>query len=1081
MCDRKFQVNYLVKYISGKEEHQVVNVAATKDMTEVGLTTEGHAHEKITGCNLVNKTKEGANTGREICLAELVWFLLGLPYTYCNAEFAQVSTLPLESRVGVRRQFKRVSKLLSGECVDDIGAVRGRLIAGLPDWRRFSDDQLVHIEDYRTSPYWCDLTSSFNVRPPELVMFDDLQLYCECFVADGTQECDFEVDVGKQLWLDGLSRRILLRSCSVRKAVDFVTSKAESGDIRAAEMLEAVFDPIGRGDPDFVQRFVQETDAQQVVSVISLVKPFDRTKFLSHLCMSLGRYRSEVDLFCNGAMTTAFIKAGLLPNTSSFTRADVLSILCRYILEDLRFHPISARQFAKYIKAAFTALSDLINDNVVGDQTPCVTDIMLKEQATDAVTKKEQIRRANLVAALQDDPAICNSLPDNLLTASLASPLEWKPEIVLVGNISEEAVVEQSAALDCCVKAIDRFVNVACRGVRFPCLLGRAGSGKSHVLKLGLAYALSKGLQCELLSFTSERARKLGGSHMHLVFPFGVNHSRVSFTHDLVASCMASLDKDQMKMSMLKRTDVFIFEELGLLSAEYFSALDNVLRLIMDNSSPMGGKLFISCGDSKQLPPIDGRPIWASLNMCTMMHVFKFSCDVRAREDEILQQLNSDCRRTLTSDECKAVADTILRECRFEKDWSTVPDIAVRIVPTKAAEAKVMTEFLRNRETKSYTAIDQVQNGALWERATERITAILNKNCYEYDVCKLYVNAVVRMTYNRRQDGETIFSQGQVAVVVALPDDTKEFNDQRLTLRLAPPGRRQIDPSDIDDDWRQVVVPPRCTLPILVGKGLQMGRRFQFPVRYYLASTCHRIQGDTVPLLATEMSSSRKEYKMWQREQFAVLISRVQRCQDIIFVGNPAETRIAIEKIMRRTSKWDALIEHYLTELNVAVHRDGARRLALDVHPFLPIYRELPAAGCTCAYMLVSLSSVARCYIGQTTDLRRTLNKHNTGFGVPETSNTALQPWGVYAFVYGFEDNTDDDGRQSRVQFAAEWAEAMRIPNQNPALVYGIGEKITDKWVRNYAYKLTIVKCGQYTVSAGEQQRTIATLARLQF
>ena len=54
MCDRKFQVSYLVKYISGKEEHQVVKVAATKDTTEVSLTTEGHAHEKITGCKLVN-------------------------------------------------------------------------------------------------------------------------------------------------------------------------------------------------------------------------------------------------------------------------------------------------------------------------------------------------------------------------------------------------------------------------------------------------------------------------------------------------------------------------------------------------------------------------------------------------------------------------------------------------------------------------------------------------------------------------------------------------------------------------------------------------------------------------------------------------------------------------------------------------------------------------------------------------------------------------------------------------------------------------------------------------------------------
>jgi len=120
--------------------------------------------------------------GREICLAEVVWFLLGLPYTHCNADFVHVATVPLENRAGVLRQYKKMPKVLSAESTDDVEAVCGRLIADLPEWRRLSADQLAHVDDYRTSPYWCDVTSSFNVRPPELVFFDDLQLYAECFV-----------------------------------------------------------------------------------------------------------------------------------------------------------------------------------------------------------------------------------------------------------------------------------------------------------------------------------------------------------------------------------------------------------------------------------------------------------------------------------------------------------------------------------------------------------------------------------------------------------------------------------------------------------------------------------------------------------------------------------------------------------------------------------------------------------------------------------------------------------------------------------------------------------------------------------
>jgi hypothetical protein len=68
MCDRKFQVSYLVKYISGKEEHQLVDVAASKDMTQVTLHTQPHAHEKITHCQQItaNKRQKSSTFGREI-------------------------------------------------------------------------------------------------------------------------------------------------------------------------------------------------------------------------------------------------------------------------------------------------------------------------------------------------------------------------------------------------------------------------------------------------------------------------------------------------------------------------------------------------------------------------------------------------------------------------------------------------------------------------------------------------------------------------------------------------------------------------------------------------------------------------------------------------------------------------------------------------------------------------------------------------------------------------------------------------------------------------------------------------------
>jgi PIF1-like helicase len=298
-------------------------------------------------------------------------------------------------------------------------------------------------------------------------------------------------------------------------------------------------------------------------------------------------------------------------------------ILRRYVLEDLLFHPISARQFGRYLKAAVTTLVDLFHNDVLGDYSPTITDIMLKEQASEVLKQQEFGRRKALVDALFDDTAVAQYLPLELRDPT-SEIINYSPRVAQVSGISDAAFAEQQSALACCIRAIDNFLQPTCRGVKFPCLVGRPGSGKSHILKLAVVYCLCKNLRVEMMAWTSERARKVGGSHLHLVFPLAVTNNRLSFSQDIVNDCLRRLERDTSRREMLKRTDVFIFEEIGLLSAEYFVALDAVLRVLMANGLPWGGKLLLSCGDAKQLPPVEGTMIWSSVNMCTMMEVFVF-------------------------------------------------------------------------------------------------------------------------------------------------------------------------------------------------------------------------------------------------------------------------------------------------------------------------------------------------------------------------------------------------------------------------------------------------------------------------
>ena len=140
---------------------------------------------------------------------------------------------------------------------------------------------------------------------------------------------------------------------------------------------------------------------------------------------------------------------------------------------------------------------------------------------------------------------------------------------------------------------------------------------------------------------------------------------------------------------------------------------------------------MISSGDAKQLPAVTGQCIWSSIQMITEMQILQFKCDVCAR-DVNLQFLNSECRRNLDRLEAEIVADCLLDNCVIVASWSDVPDNVVRIVSTRAAEKKVMDEFLVNKVTRDFAAVDEVQNNTSWVPAADHVSRRLDGAVYEY-------------------------------------------------------------------------------------------------------------------------------------------------------------------------------------------------------------------------------------------------------------------------------------------------------------------------------------------------------------
>ena len=69
-----------------------------------------------------------------------------------------------------------------------------------------------------------------------------------------------------------------------------------------------------------------------------------------------------------------------------------------------------------------------------------------------------------------------------------------------------------------------------------------------------------------------------------------------------------------------------------------------------------------------------------------------------------------------------------------------------------------------------------------------------------------------------------------------------------------------------------------------------------------------------------------------------------------------------------------------------------------------PIFRpyDIVVERVPAVYLLVSTRNSGYMYIGETKDIRKRLNDHNSGRGSAFTNNMRLRPWALFGYVSGF-------------------------------------------------------------------------------
>ena len=100
----------------------------------------------------------------------------------------------------------------------------------------------------------------------------------------------------------------------------------------------------------------------------------------------------------------------------------------------------------------------------------------------------------------------------------------------------------------------------------------------------------------------------LRGMTGHSLFQFPIERDRQILEGGCIDSKLFKAlmnGQTNRRIVLIRAALLIVWDEVSMLSREILEALDRLLRVIMDTNVPFGGKVIVTVGDMRQLPPVD--------------------------------------------------------------------------------------------------------------------------------------------------------------------------------------------------------------------------------------------------------------------------------------------------------------------------------------------------------------------------------------------------------------------------------------------------------------------------------------------
>lgn len=145
-------------------------------------------------------------------------------------------------------------------------------------------------------------------------------------------------------------------------------------------------------------------------------------------------------------------------------------------------------------------------------------------------------------------------------------------------------------------------------------LTGKAGSGKSYLIKRIIEHYKMNGLKLGVSATTGISALQIKGRTVHSLLGLGLG------TKSAVELFVRNRRKFPKTIKEIKAMSTLIIDEISMMSAEFLMTISEYLVLVRGANAPFGGLQMILCGDFCQLSPVSGdycfkARIWGDANI----------------------------------------------------------------------------------------------------------------------------------------------------------------------------------------------------------------------------------------------------------------------------------------------------------------------------------------------------------------------------------------------------------------------------------------------------------------------------------